>query len=428
MDFSNSQKLFAQAKQRLVGGVNSGARAFNAVGGNPLFMEKGEGPYIYDADGHAYLDFVNSFGPLILGHNSPEVGPRIKEAVDKGTSFGASTDMELHLAELVSEAFPSIEMTRFVNSGTEAAMSALRLARAHTDRKKIIKFAGCYHGHVDALLVQAGSGVATQGLPGSEGVPESYTQDTLVVEYNDIAGVRQLFEQYPDEIAAVAIEPVTGNMGVLKPERDFLQELRDVTQQYGALLLFDEVMTGFRHHFGGAQDAYQVEPDLTMLGKVIGGGLPVGALGGKKAIMKLLSPLGPVYQGGTLSGNPLAMTAGYYTLKTLRNNPGLYEHLHSIGDKLDAGLKAISQETGVDLQVHRFGSMINPFFSGKPPRNFSDVKESNTEHFKTYFWQLIEAGIWIPPSQFESWFLSTVITESHIDHVLEASRKALKKL
>ena len=427
MDFRNSQTLFSKAQERLVGGVNSGARAFNAVGGNPLFMEKGEGAYIYDADGHAYLDYVNSFGPLILGHNHPEVNPRIKEAVDKGTSFGASTDLEIQVAELISEAYPSIEMTRFVNSGTEAALSALRLARAYTGRKKVIKFAGCYHGHVDALLVQAGSGVATQGLPGSQGVPENYTQDTHVVEFNDIETVKKVFAQYPDEIAAVAIEPVTGNMGVLKPEGDFLQQLREVTREYGSLLLFDEVMTGFRYHFGGAQSAYQVEPDLTMLGKVIGGGLPVGAFGGKKEVMEMVSPAGPVYQGGTLSGNPIAMTAGYYTLKTLKENPDIYEHLHHLTQKLTDGLTSISQETGVPLHVNRFGSMMNPFFQGSSPKNFSDVKQSNTDQFKQYFWKLIEEGVWIPPSQFEAWFLSAVLTDKHIDHTLEASRSAFKQ-
>lgn len=428
MDFRNSNTLFESAKKRLVGGVNSGARAFNAVGGNPLMMEKGEGAYIYDVDGHAYLDYVSSFGPLILGHNHPEVGPRIKEAVDRGTSFGATNELEVRVADLISEAFPSIEMTRLVNSGTEAAMSALRLARAYTGRNKVIKFAGCYHGHVDALLVQAGSGVATQGLPGSQGVPETYTQDTFVAEYNDIDSVKQIFEQYPDEIAAVAIEPVTGNMGVLKPEGQFLQELKEVAHKNGALLLFDEVMSGFRYHFGGAQSAYGVEPDLTMLGKVIGGGLPVGAFGGKRAIMEIVSPAGPVYQGGTLSGNPIAMTAGYYTLKTLRDNPQLYDHLHHISSKLEKGLNKISQEMGLPLKVNRFGSMMNPFFVSEQPHNFTDVKQSNTDHFKDYFWHLIKKGVWIPPSQFEAWFLSTELTETHIDHTLEASREAFKKL
>ncbi len=428
MDFKNSRILFDDARKHLVGGVNSGARAFNAVGGNPLFMEKGEGPYIYDADGNGYLDFVNSFGPLILGHNHPEVSPRIKEAVEKGTSFGASTALEIRVAELISEGFPSIEMTRFVNSGTEAAMSALRLARAYTGRNKVIKFAGCYHGHVDALLVQAGSGVATQGMPGSKGVPETYTQDVIVAEYNDINAVKQIFEQYPEEIAAVAIEPVTGNMGVLKPENRFLKELREVTNHYGALLLFDEVMSGFRYHFGGAQGAYDIEPDLTMLGKIIGGGLPVGAFGGKRSVMEMVSPEGPVYQGGTLSGNPIAMTAGYYTLKTLKQNPGLYDHLHSMAAKLEDGLKSIGKETSVPLQVNRFGSMMNPFFTDEPLQNFTDVKKSNTEQFKQFFWSLIEEGVWVPPSQFEAWFLSTVLDEKHIDHTLEATRKAFKRL
>ncbi len=428
MQQNNSRKLFERAQKRMVGGVNSGARAFNSVGGDPLMMEKGDGAYIYDADGNAYLDYVNSFGPLILGHNHPEVGPRIKEAVDQGTSFGASTELEVQVAELVNEAFPSMELVRFVNSGTEAALSALRAARAYTGKNKVIKFAGCYHGHVDALLVQAGSGVATQGMPGSKGVPETYTQDTLVVEYNDMESVRALFEQYPDDIAAVVLEPVTGNMGVLTPEDGFLQELRNVTEQHHSLLLFDEVMTGFRYHFGGVQDVYDVKPDLTLLGKVIGGGLPVGAFGGRRDIMEMVSPLGPVYQGGTLSGNPIAMTAGYYTLKTLRNNSDLYDHLHNIGEKLENGIRQVSKNTGIPVSVHRFGSMVSPFFNNQEIRNFTDVKHSDTEQFKTFFWQLLENGVWIPPSQFEAWFLSTALNEDHIDQSLEVMKKAMDQL
>jgi glutamate-1-semialdehyde 2,1-aminomutase len=428
MTFDRSRELYSKAREKLVGGVNSGARAFNAVGGNPLFMQEGQGPYIYDVDGNAYLDYVGSFGPLILGHNPPEVGPEIQKAASRGTTFGASTELEIMLAELVSEAFPAIEMTRFVNSGTEAALSALRLARAYTGRNKVIKFAGCYHGHVDALLAQAGSGVATQGLPGSQGIPESYTQDTFVVPYNDAETVRSLFEQYPQEIAAVAIEPVTGNMGVIKPEEGFLESLRQITREYNALLLFDEVMTGFRYHFGGAQDVYHVQPDLTMLGKVIGGGLPVGAFGGRKEVMQMVSPEGPVYQGGTLSGNPLAMTGGYYTLKTIRDRPELYDHLHRITGQLRDELEKLGKETGVPLQVNQFGSMLCAFFQENPPRNFDEVKRSNTDHFKDYFWALINDGIWIPPSQFEAWFLSTPLQESHIDHTLEASQKALQQL
>ena len=428
MDFTRSRELYEKARQRLVGGVNSGARAFNAVGGDPLFMKQGAGAYIYDADNNPYLDYVGSFGPLILGHNPPEVGPRIKEAVDQGTTFGASTELEVQLAELVSQAFPSIEMTRFVNSGTEAALSALRLARAYTGRTKVIKFAGCYHGHVDALLAQAGSGVATQGLPGSQGIPETYTQDTFVVPYNDADTVRQLFREYPDEIAAVAIEPVTGNMGVLQPDEGFLQELRDITRQYNSLLLFDEVMTGFRYHFGGAQGVYGIHPDLTMLGKVIGGGLPVGAFGGSREVMQMVSPEGPVYQGGTLSGNPLAMTGGYYTLKTLRDQPEVYEHLHRITGRLKDGLAEIAEETRVPLHVNQFGSMLCAYFQEASPRNFDEVKRSNLEHFKHYFWSLIHEGIWVPPSQFEAWFLSYRLTDAHIDHTLEASRRALKQL
>lgn len=428
MAFQRSQELYQKARQRMVGGVNSGARAFNAVGGNPLFMKRGDGPYIFDEDDNPYVDYVGSFGPLILGHNAPDVAPYIKEAVERGTTLGASTELEIDLAELVSEAFPSIEMTRFVNSGTEAALSALRLARAYTGRNKVIKFAGCYHGHVDALLAKAGSGVATQGLPGSQGIPETYTQDTFVVNYNDAETVRELFKEHPGEIAAVAIEPVTGNMGVLKPKPGFLEELREITKENGALLLFDEVMTGFRYHFGGAQDVYNVQPDLTMLGKVIGGGLPVGAFGGSREVMEMVSPEGPVYQGGTLSGNPLAMTGGYHTLKTLRDQPELYDHLHQITNRLKEGLESISQETGVPLQVNQFGSMFCAFFQENPPHNFDEVKQSNTEHFKQYFWSLINESVWIPPSQFEAWFLSTPLKTGHIDHTLEASRKALQQL
>lgn len=315
MNYERSARLFSEAGNYLVGGVNSPARAMNSVGGSPLFIEKGEGAGIYDVDGNRFIDYVGSYGPLILGHNHPEVAGKVKEYLEKGTTFGAPTEIEVKTGELVSEAFPSIDLVRFVNSGTEAVMSVLRLARAVTGRKKIIKMAGCYHGHVDSLLVRSGSGVATQGLPGSEGVAESTVKDTLAANFNDIESVKQYYNEFPGEIAAVILEPVAGNMGVVKPREAYLKALRELTSDNNSLLIFDEVMTGFRYHYGGAQEVYEIEPDLTCLGKVIGGGFPVGAYGGKKRYMEKVSPLGPVYQAGTLSGNPVAMAAGYATFK-----------------------------------------------------------------------------------------------------------------
>lgn len=427
METKRSQELFQEAQQHLVGGVNSPVRAFKSVGGNPLFIERGEGPWIFDVDGNRYLDLVGSYGPLILGHAHPEVREALQEAAARGTSYGATTEMEIELAKLVKEAYPHIDLVRFVNSGTEAVMSALRLARGYTGRKKLVKFAGCYHGHMDALLAEAGSGLATQGLPASAGVPEHVVQDTFIAPYNDLEHVRQLFQEHGDDIAAVTLEPVAGNMGVVLPEEGFLQGLRDLTREHGALLIFDEVMCGFRKSFGGASTDFGIKPDLTTLGKIIGGGLPVGAYGGRKEIMEQVAPLGPVYQAGTLSGNPLAMTAGYHTLRLLKEKPEYYQQLTRATDQLERGMREALQEKDVDAQVNRWGSMICPFFTNERVRDFSTAKKANTQRFSQFFWKLIENGVYIPPSQFEAWFVPAVAREQEVEHVLKAFKVALQR-
>ena len=427
MNWSRSQRLFEEAQRWLVGGVNSPVRAFKAVGGTPLFISRGQGSRIYTAEGHELVDYVGSWGPLILGHAHPQVVAALKAAVEEGTSYGAPTEREIELARLIHQAMPAIEKVRFVNSGTEATMSALRLARAYTGRPKIVKFAGGYHGHADLLLVQAGSGVTTLGLPGSAGVPPSVVQDTLVAPYNDLEAVNTLFETFPDQIAAVIVEPVAGNMGVVPPVPGFLEGLRRLTQEHGALLIFDEVITGFRVAYGGAQGLYGIQPDLTCLGKVIGGGLPVGAYGGRREVMDQLAPLGPVYQAGTLSGNPLAMAAGIATLQVLAQ-PGTYEQLEERAGRLAQGLEEAARQAGVPLQINRVGSMLTPFFTDRPVRDYASAKAADAERYARFFWGLVNRGVYPPPSAFESWFVSLAHTAVDVTYTLEAVRQALQEV
>jgi glutamate-1-semialdehyde 2,1-aminomutase len=420
-----SQQLFAEAQKLLVGGVSSPVRAFGAVGGTPLFIARGSGAKLYDVDGRELIDYLGSWGPLILGHAHPRIVAALKKASEQGTSYGAPSEHELELARLICKAMPSLELLRFVNSGTEATMSALRLARAYTRRPKIIKFAGGYHGHADLLLVQAGSGLMTLGLPGSAGVPQETVKETLVAPYNDAKAVRRLFEEFSDTIAAVIVEPVAGNMGVVPPTSDFLQDLRRLTQKYGALLIFDEVITGFRVAYSGAQQLYGIKPDLTCLGKIIGGGLPVGAYGGRAEIMRLVAPLGPVYQAGTLSGNPLAMAAGVATLTELAR-PGTYEHLERLSGQLAQGLSAAAREAEVPLQIKRVGSMLTPFFTAEPVTDYASAQRADPKRYARFFWGLLEHGVYPPPSQFEAWFVSLAHTDKEITQTLVAAREVLR--
>jgi glutamate-1-semialdehyde 2,1-aminomutase len=422
-----SRKLFEEAKKHIPGGVNSPVRAFRSVGGDPIFIKKARGSKIYDVDNKAYIDYVLSWGPMILGHAHPKVTASLKKAVADGTSFGAPTELEVTLAKLVKKAFPSIEMVRMVSSGTEATMSAIRAARGFTGRDKILKFDGCYHGHADSLLVKAGSGVATFGLPDSPGVPADLARLTLTVAYNDLAAVRDMAVREGQRIACIIVEPVAGNMGCVPPEPGFLQGLREICDKYGIVLIFDEVMTGFRVAYGGAQQLYKIKPDLTCLGKVIGGGLPVGAYGGKLEIMQMISPIGPIYQAGTLSGNPLAMTAGIETLKAL-SKPGVYKKLEQMTADLEKGLSAVAAESGVSTTFNRVGSMFTCFFTDRKVKDFESAKTSDTALFGKYFLSMLKNGVNLAPSQFEAAFMSMAHTKADINKTIEAARKSLKGL
>lgn len=424
MKHTKSNKLYNQGLEHLVGAVNSPVRAFTSVGGNPLFIKKAKKSNITDVDGNTYVDLVLSYGPMILGHKNKKVDKAIYKALKNGYTFGASTKNEIKLAGIVSDAFPSMDKVRFVNSGTEAVLSALRLARAYTNRDKIIKFSGCYHGHSDALLVAAGSGLATLSIPGSKGVPVDAVKNTLIADYNNIESVKEHFKNH-DDIAGVIIEPVAGNMGVVMPENNFLSELKKLANENGALLIIDEVMTGFRSKFGGAQDFFNVEADITCLGKVIGGGFPVGAYGARNEIMEMVAPLGDMYQAGTLSGNPIAMAAGIATLTELKDQ-SLYEKMEKIAVEIEETLLAAAKDNEVDLTVNRFGSMINPFFTVKTVSNFPDAQTSDTNKFAKFFWALIENGVFIPPSQFEAWFLSTSLTVKNLETTKTAIKEAMK--
>ncbi len=420
-----SLKFFAEAQKYIPGGVNSPVRAFKAVGGSPLFMTRGVGSKIYDVDGNSYIDYVGSWGPLILGHAHPRVIEAIKETAAKGVTFGSPTSLETELACLIVEAVPSVEMVRMVNSGTEAVISALRLARAYTGRHKIIKFAGCYHGHGDSLLIKAGSGVTTLGLPDSPGVTPGTAQDTIIAPYNNLDYLKNLFAKKGEEIATVIVEPVAGNMGLVLPQPGFLEGLRQLTKEYGALLIFDEVMTGFRVAYGGAQEYFNIDPDLTVLGKIIGGGLPVGAYAGKRKIMDQVAPAGAVYQAGTLSGNPLAMAAGIETLLLLRQ-PKVYDDLTAKTAKLLQGLKSVAQE--VNISAQSIGAMFGVFFTETEVSNFTDVTQSDLKSFEIYFRVLLENGIYVAPSQFESCFMSLAHSDKDIEETIFASEKAFTEV
>jgi glutamate-1-semialdehyde 2,1-aminomutase len=416
MRTQQSELLFARAKQSIPGGVNSPVRAFRGVGGNPLFIARGDGPHLYDVDGNAYLDYVGSWGPHLLGHRPPQVIQALNDALELGTSFGAPTGREVELAELIIDAVPSVEMVRLVNSGTEACMSAIRLARGFTGRDLTVKFEGCYHGHVDSLLVKAGSGVATLSLPDTAGVPRAFSDTTLALPFNDLDAVEDAFKRQGDKIASLIVEPVAGNMGCVPPLPGFLEGLRRITEQHGTLLIFDEVMTGFRLSRGGAQARFGITPDLTTMGKIIGGGLPMAAYGGRKDVMSQVAPAGPIYQAGTLSGNPLAVTAGIAMLTYIEGHPEIY-------DLLETSAAHLASAAPVGVCVNRVGSMITFFFQSKPVRNYEEAKHSDTAVFARFFHHLLDRGIYFPPSQFEAAFVSTALTPAHLNATVQAIRE-----
>ncbi|MGD8701696.1 MAG: glutamate-1-semialdehyde 2,1-aminomutase [Desulfosarcina sp.] len=427
MKKDRSAALYQRAQELIPGGVNSPVRACRSVGTDPLFIERGDGCRLIDADGNAYIDYIGSWGPMILGHRHPSVMAAIAAALERGTSYGAPTALEIELAEMIVEAVPSVDMVRMVNSGTEATMSAIRLARGYTGRDTIVKFDGCYHGHADALLVEAGSGVATLQIPGSPGVPTAFVEHTLSLPYNDIDTAKKVIGEHGDQIACVIVEPIAGNMGLVPPRDQFLETLREATRRCGAVLIFDEVMTGFRVALGGAQERYGVTPDLTCFGKIIGGGLPVGAYGGSKTIMSHIAPNGPVYQAGTLSGNPLAMAAGIATLKALRATD-VYERLDAAGERLITGLRDVAAKAGIPVSCHQVGGMLGLFFTEGPVSSFSDAKRSDLDRFSAYYQGMLEAGIYLAPSQFEAFFLSTAHDSEAIDLTLAAAGKVFAQL
>ena len=426
MNFDRSKRLFEEGQKNLVGAVNSPVRAYKSVGGTPLFIKKAKGSKIIDVDNNQYIDLVLSYGPMILGHRPKKIEKSIVKALKNGYTFGATSAGEIELAKIICDAFPGMDKVRFVNSGTEAVLSALRLARAFTNKNKIIKFSGCYHGHTDALLVAAGSGLATLSLPGSSGVPKEAVQNTLIAEYNNIEKVKNHINKN-DDIAAVILEPITGNMGVIVPSPEFISELRRITKEKGILIIADEVMTGFRSKFGGAQELIDLEADITCLGKVIGGGFPVGAYGARNEIMEMVAPLGDMYQAGTLSGNPIAMASGIATLKELKKqNP--FDTFNKVAEKIETILKEAAKENNVALQVNRFGSMINPFFSKNRVVDFKTAQTSDTKKFKTFFWSMIQNGVFLPPSQFEAWFLSTALSNKDLKIIEKAIYAAMQAI
>jgi glutamate-1-semialdehyde 2,1-aminomutase len=427
MNRKNSNRLFDRALDAIPGGVNSPVRACKSVGTEPLFIDHAEGCMVVDVDGNRFVDYIGSWGPMILGHRHPAVVKAISNVLRKGTSFGAPTDLEVELAEIIIDTVPSIEMVRMVNSGTEATMSAIRLARGFTGRDTIIKFDGCYHGHADTLLVQAGSGVATLSIPGSPGVPEPFVAHTLSLPYNDVESVKKVMEEQGEKIACIIVEPVAGNMGLVAPVDGFLEILRELTEENGCLLIFDEVMTGYRVDYGGAQSLFGISPDITCLGKIIGGGLPVGAYGGKREIMDLIAPLGPVYQAGTLSGNPLAMAAGIATLTQLKD-PGFYDTMDVKANRLATGLERAAENAGIPATVDKVGSMLGLFFTDQPVLNFDDAKSCDLEMFSSYYRGMLEEGIYLAPSQFEALFISSAHDIEHIDETIMAAEKVMDRL
>jgi glutamate-1-semialdehyde 2,1-aminomutase len=428
MNTQLSKKLFEEASKYIPGGVNSPVRAFKSVGGDPIFMDHARGAHMYDADGNRYVDYIASWGPMIMGHAWEPVVEAVRESVYRSTSFGAPTEMEIKLAKLIVESIPNVERIRMVNSGTEATMSAIRLARGYTKRDKFIKFAGNYHGHGDSFLIKGGSGMVTLGHPSSPGVTKGTAKDTLLAEYNDLESVRKVVAANKNEIAAIIIEPIPGNMGCILPEPGFLEGLRQICNEEGAMLIFDEVMTGFRLGFGGAQALTGVEADLVTYGKVIGAGLPVGAYGGRADVMEYVAPNGPVYQAGTLSGNPIAMTAGYTLLKHLKENPDVYDKLAKTCEKIEDGLHPLLKESGLDYQINRIGSMISLHFTKDSVRDFESSKGGDNAHFKNFFHGMLKRGVYLPPSAYESWFLNAALSEDDIKHTLQAAKETLAEM